>query len=139
MNTLPLVLLGIRTTLKEDVSITAAEIWHHTALLRELFTASPTNPFLMDPSDYVFQLKAHMQQIHPPAFCPTQLNYQVSETLSTGSHIFIHHHSIQLKGHIQHDTLLTTHLEHVELYFAANNIADDKQTSVLLTVIGTKN
>ena len=34
---------------------------------------------------------------------------------------------------------ITTYLERVELYFAANNIADDKQTSVLLTVIGTKN
>ena len=34
---------------------------------------------------------------------------------------------------------ITTYLERVELYFAANNIADGKQTSVFLTVIGTKN
>ena len=34
---------------------------------------------------------------------------------------------------------ISTYLERVELYFAANGIAEEKQTSVLLTVIGTKN
>ena len=34
---------------------------------------------------------------------------------------------------------ISSYLERVELYFAANSIAEEKQTSVLLTVIGTKN
>ena len=34
---------------------------------------------------------------------------------------------------------ISTYLERVELYFLANGIAEDKQASVLLTVIGMKN
>ena len=34
---------------------------------------------------------------------------------------------------------ISTYLEHIELYFLANGIAENKQASVLLTVIGMKN
>ena len=95
MNALPLVLLGIRTALKEDISTTAAEMVYGTTLRLpgEFFTAS-TNSSLMDPPDYVSQLKTHMQQIHPPAPHPNQRNHQVSEALSTATHVFIRHDAV---------------------------------------------
>ena len=67
MDALPLVLLGIRTALKEDTSSTAAEMVYGTTLclLGEFFTPSPTTR-LTDHLDYVSQLNAHMQLVHPP-------------------------------------------------------------------------
>ena len=51
---LPLVLLGIQTALKEDISSKAAEMVYGTILCLpgEFFTTSPTLP-LTDSSDYV--------------------------------------------------------------------------------------
>ncbi len=61
MDALPLVLLGIRTALKEDISSTAAEMMHGATLRLpgEFFTPSQTS-FLSDPSDYVSNLRSHM-------------------------------------------------------------------------------
>ncbi len=57
MDTLPLILLGIRTVLKEDISATTAEMVYGTTLRLpgEFFSPSPANS-LSDPSD---QLKTH--------------------------------------------------------------------------------
>ena len=95
MDALPLVLLGIWTALKEDTSSTAAEMVYGTTLRLpgEFFTASPTT-CLADPSDYVSQLKAHMQLIRPPPPRPTKRNSQVSEALSTAIHVFIRHDAV---------------------------------------------
>ena len=92
MDALPLVLLGIRTVLKEDTSSTAAEMVYGTTLCLpgEFYTASPTTS-LANPSDYVSHLKAHMQLIRPPPPRPTMRNSQVSESLSTATHVFIRH------------------------------------------------
>ena len=61
---LPLVLLGIRTTLKEDISSTAAEMVYNTTLRLpgEFFTPFQTSS-LPNPSDYVSNLKTYMQTI----------------------------------------------------------------------------
>ena len=62
MAVLPLVLLGIRTALKEDLSSTAAEMVYGTTLRLPGEFFSPSSPSsIADPSDYVAQLKAHMQ------------------------------------------------------------------------------
>ena len=52
MNALPLVLLGIQTALKENISTTEAEMVYGTTLRLpgEFFTASTNSP-LMDQSD----------------------------------------------------------------------------------------
>ena len=96
MDALPFVLLGIRTALKEDISSTAAEMVYGTTLHLpgEFFTASPT-PSQPDPSDYVSQLKAHMQLIRPPPPRPTQRNSYVSVALSTATHVFIRNDAVR--------------------------------------------
>ena len=73
MDVLPLVLLGIRTALKEDISSTAAEMVYGTTLRLpgKFFTPSST-PSLPDPSDYVSQLRTHMQRIRTPPPRPSQ-------------------------------------------------------------------
>ena len=67
VDALPLVLLGIRTALKENLSATAAEMVYGTTLRLpgEFFTPTDSQS-IMDPTDYVSQLKAHMQ-----CACPT--------------------------------------------------------------------
>ncbi len=82
MDALPLVL-------KEDVSSIVTEMVYGTTLRLpgEYFTAASA-PY---PSDYVSQLKAHMQLIRLPPPRPTQRTSQVSEALSTATHVFIRH------------------------------------------------
>ena len=62
VDALPLVLLSIRTTVKEDISATTAEMVYGTMqrLPGELFQASDSKS-IIDPTDYVSQLKMHMQ------------------------------------------------------------------------------
>ena len=66
MDALPLVLLGIRTALKADISATTAELVYGTTLRLpgEFFTSSST-PSLLDPPTYVSKLRTHMQHIQP--------------------------------------------------------------------------
>ena len=63
---LPLVLLGICTTIKQDLKCTAAEMVYATTLRLpgEFFTSTTNN---MDPVSYATQLKTFMQQIKPPS------------------------------------------------------------------------
>ena len=66
MDALPLVLLGIRTTVKEDLSATAAEMVYGTTLrLPGEFFQSSDSMSVIDPTDYVSQLKTHMQYVRP--------------------------------------------------------------------------
>ena len=104
MDTLPLVLLGIRTALKEDISSTAAEMVYGTTLRLpgEFFTPSST-PSLPDPSDYVSQLRTHMQHIRPPPPRPSQKNSHVSEALATATHVFIRHDAVRKPLHPPYD------------------------------------
>ena len=95
MEALPLVLLGIRTALKEDISSTAAEMVYGKTLRipGEFFTSSPTIS-LPDPSDYVSQFKTHMKSIRPSPPCPTQRNSHIIDGLSTATHVFIRQDAI---------------------------------------------
>ena len=96
MDTLPFVLLGILTTLKEDTSSTAAEMVYGTTLRLpgKFFTPSQTSS-LPDPSDYVANLRTHMQTIRPPPPCPTQRNSNIIDGLSTATHVFIRHDAVR--------------------------------------------
>ena len=96
MDTLPLILLGIRTALKGDISSTAAEMVYGTTLRLpgELFTVSPaTSP--PDPSDFVSQLKSHFQTVQPIAPRQTQRSSHIPYRLSTATHVFIHHDGVR--------------------------------------------
>ena len=92
MDTLPLILLGIHTTLKEDISSTAAEMVYGTTLRLpgEFFTHSQS--FLPDPSDFISNLKSRMHHIRPHPPRPTQRKSNISDDLSTATHVFIMMH-----------------------------------------------
>ncbi len=96
MDSLPLVLLGIRTALKEDVGATAAEMVYGTTIrLPGEFFMPAANPSSVDSSDYVSQLKTHMQQIRPSQPRTTSRKSHVSEILSTCTHVFIRHDAVR--------------------------------------------
>ena len=63
----PLVLLGIRTALKEDICCSAAELVYGTTLhlAGEFFDSDHSLP-LADPAEYVAQLKATMAKLRAP-------------------------------------------------------------------------
>ena len=95
MDALPLVLLGIRTALKEDTLSTAAEMVYGTTLRLpgEFFTTSPTP--LPDPTDYLSQLKAHMQLLRPSPPRPTLRHSNVHTDLATATHVFIRRDAVR--------------------------------------------
>ena len=90
-----IVLLGIRTAVKEDMSASTAEMVYGTTLRLpgEFVAPSPTPP-LADSSDFVQQLKARMQLLHPPLPRPTQRTSSLSKALSTATHVFIRHDAV---------------------------------------------
>ena len=77
MTTLPLILLGIRTALKQDLNSTAADMVYSTTLRLpgEFFNSAPTTS-LLAPSDFLNTLKAHFQQVKliPPRTNTTTAN-----------------------------------------------------------------
>ncbi|KAL5494406.1 hypothetical protein EMCRGX_G015736 [Ephydatia muelleri] len=96
VDSLPLVLLSIRSTLKEDLKCSAAELVYGTTLRLpgEFFSAGSVSP--CDPSAYVAQLKAAMQTLR--ATSPRQNQghklYRPSD-LPSSTHVFVRHDAIQ--------------------------------------------
>lgn len=84
MDSLPLVLLGIRTALKEDSQATAAERTN-IRLPGEFFSSSDSSAPI-DPSDYLSRLKKHMQQIRPAPPRSADRPSHVSEALLSCTH-----------------------------------------------------
>ncbi|UYV80483.1 hypothetical protein LAZ67_19000293 [Cordylochernes scorpioides] len=90
IDALPLVLLGIRTSYKEDLKCTAAEMVFGTTLNlpADLLTNSEfKNP---DPSNFATQLKNYMSRIRPqPTRQTNQNNIFSHKDLDTCSHVFV--------------------------------------------------
>ena len=87
-NELPIVLLGIRATLKEDLSCTSAELVYGTTLrLPGDFFSSPT---LVDPSSFVSKLR---QTMNSQRFIPTEWHSSptshVPSDLNSASHVYV--------------------------------------------------
>ncbi len=96
VDALPLVLLGIRTAFKEDISATAAEIVYGTSLrLSGEFFSSPSNTALEDPSNFIHQLKSHMQQIRPLPPRPAHSNSHINPDLAATTHVFIRQDAVR--------------------------------------------
>ena len=95
MDALPLVLLGIRMSLKEDIFATAAEMVCITTfqLPRKFFNPSPKTS-VPDPSDYMSQLRDSLQHIRPVSPCLTQPHSKVVDGLSTATHVFLRHDAV---------------------------------------------
>ena len=91
-----MVLLGIRTALKEDLHCTAAELVYGVTLRlpAEFFDSSGSKD--LDPVSYVARLKATMQQLHatPPPRHSRHKTY-VSKDLAHGTHVFVRHDATQ--------------------------------------------
>ena len=93
---LPLVLLGIRSALKEDIGCTAAELVYGTTLRlpSEFFTTSKDNG--PDPATYVTCLKSTMRTLKAaPTRQTLRPNVHVSNTLSSSSHVFIRNDAVK--------------------------------------------
>ena len=93
---LPLVLLGIRSALKEDIGCTAAELVYGTTLRlpSEFFTTSKDDG--PDPATYVTCLKSTMRTLKAaPTRQTLRPNVHVSNTLSSSSHVFIRNDAVK--------------------------------------------
>ena len=93
MDTLPLVLLGVRTALKEDLNCTAAELVYGTTLRLpgEFFNTTVTHSNL-EPDTYVTQLKTAMQQIQAPTVRDNQQHRAFhGKALDSCTHVFVRH------------------------------------------------
>ncbi len=95
MDSLPLVMLGIRTALKEDVRCTAAEMVYGSSLQLpgEFFTPSPATE--LDPSSYVSRLKLCMRQMQPSPPSQSTRSSFVSDQLTTCTHVFVRHDAVR--------------------------------------------
>ena len=93
---LPLVLLGIRTALKEDIGCTAAELVYGTNLRLPGGYFTPQEDCHTDPIPFVSDLKKHMRSLHaiPPRHT-TRPHVHVSDSLSTTTHVFIRHDAVR--------------------------------------------
>ena len=90
MTTLPLVLLGIRTSLKPDISNSSAELVYGSKLRLpgEFFCSTPENSTSVQ--DFATDLKKAMSNLQPVQ--PRQANSQktfVSQDLSSCTHVFV--------------------------------------------------
>ena len=97
-DSLPLVLLGIRTAFKEDLNCTAAELVYGTTLRLpgEFFTAVPDTATPMDHGAYVTELNSTMQQLR--AVAPRQPHHRrtyISDALHTCSHAFVRNDAVR--------------------------------------------
>lgn len=92
---LPLVLLGIRTSLKEDIGCTTAELVYGTTLRLPgaFFSAQPINN---DQSGYVADLRNRMSSLKatPPRPLP-ESTVDVSRALQDATHVFIRQDAVR--------------------------------------------
>ncbi|KAH9586005.1 hypothetical protein MS3_00007070 [Schistosoma haematobium] len=93
--TLPLVLLGIRTSLKADIQCSAAELVYGTTLRLpgEFFTPRSRPNFAK--SDYVHRLSAFMRTLPPVSTRIQHRQVALPRELSTCSHVFIRVDSVR--------------------------------------------
>ena len=92
---LPLVLLGIRTAIKEDLGVSSAELVYGTTLRLpgEYFEPGSTTP---DPATFAGQLRQTMEQIRPsPTSAHSRPAIFIPKALNTASHVFVRHDAIR--------------------------------------------
>ena len=87
--TLPLVLLGIRTVVKRDIGCSTAELVYGTTLRLPGQFVDPTTDASLDPSDYVHRLKRIMSQLAPAPTRPHERTAQFHKDLSSCTHVIV--------------------------------------------------
>ena len=91
IETLPLALLSIRTSVKEDLQTSTAELLYGTTLRLpgEFFSKSFTEG-TTDPTSFVARLRDSMRDLHPPLVRPhPHRNVHISKDLSSCTHVFV--------------------------------------------------
>ena len=96
ISSLPLILLGIRTALKQDLNSTAAEMVYGTTLRLpgEFFAPSPISS-LPDPSEFLNTLKVHFQHSKPTSPRANSRHSNIPHHLEKATHVFISHDAIR--------------------------------------------
>ena len=89
MDALPLVLLGIRSTIKTDLQASSAELVYGTSLRLpgEFFAPSTASP--ATPATFVSDLRRAMAQVRPTLPRPVKRATYVPEALKTATHVFV--------------------------------------------------
>ena len=94
--TLPLILLNIRTTIKADLHCSPAQLVFGTTLrLPAQFVAPSTNLTDLDPSIYADRLRSSMQQLHPIPPRSQLPAHHVPEDLQHCTHVFVRTDSVR--------------------------------------------
>ena len=96
-DSLPMVLLGIRTALKDDIHCSAAELVYGTTLrLPGEFFEHTKHDETTDPVSYVARLKSVMQQLQAvPVRKQPHRKVHISDDLSTCTHVFVRHDAVR--------------------------------------------
>ena len=96
MESLPLILLGIRTALKEDINSTTAEMIYGTTLrLPGQFFSPPPTTSLPDPSEFLNQLKSHFRTLKAVSPRSITRRANIPHDLSTVTHVFVRHDAVR--------------------------------------------
>ncbi|XP_029648606.2 uncharacterized protein LOC115222514 [Octopus sinensis] len=91
---LPLILLGIRSTIKEELGYTPAELVYGTTLTLPGQMIEPVSQNFPDPQQYVHRLRTSMSQVSPSG--PRQQNVvsRVPKDINTWTHVFVRNDGI---------------------------------------------
>ena len=96
METLPIVMLGIRTAVKFDLGCCASELVYGTTIrLPGQFVAPSQASGVVDLSDYVNRLRKQMGELRPQSTRRTQRQSHVHPDLSHCSHVFVRHDAVK--------------------------------------------
>ena len=86
---LPLVLLGIRASVKEDLGCTSSELVYGTTLRLPGQMVAPASSRSPDPADYAQRLTRHMSALSPTGTRPQSKFSFVHRSLDASSHVFV--------------------------------------------------
>ena len=105
VDSLPMVLLGIRTALKTDLGCSAAELVYGTTLRipGEFFVSD--QPTQSNQAEFILQLKTAMSNLKavPTHVDSTHRKVHVSHHLSTCTHVFVRHDAVRNPLQVPYD------------------------------------
>eukprot|EP00106_Octopus_bimaculoides_P001605 XP_014769047.1 PREDICTED: uncharacterized protein LOC106868344 [Octopus bimaculoides] len=92
---LPLILLGIRTSVKDEIGYSPAELVYGTTLTLPGQKIAPVIPQdIPDPTTYVHRLRAHMSQLSPNPPRPQETDTYVPTDINQWTHVFVRNDGI---------------------------------------------